>query len=135
MLKNNIFKKKILVSLFLSVVFGLFFLAGSVAAQTAPPAPSSQGSLGNLDWSSLNKLKLTGTGGVQTLIGRIIKAVMGVIGSIALIMFVFGGLMWMTAAGNAEKTGKALKIITWSSLGIMVIFSAYILVQFVFSAF
>jgi hypothetical protein len=50
-------------------------------------------------------------------------------------MFVYGGLMWMTAAGNSEKTGKALKIITWSSLGIVVIFSAYVLVQFVFSAF
>ena len=133
--KNNISKNKMLIFSFVFVIFGLFFFAGSAAAQTTPP-PAPTSPLGDLDWSSLNKLGgLRGASGVQTLIGRVIKIVMGVVGSIALIMFVAGGLMWMTAAGNAERTGKALRIITWSSLGIVVIFSAYILTQFVFSAF
>lgn len=86
-------------------------------------------------FKSLNKLNLTGTGGARILIGRAIKAVMGVIGSIALLMFVAGGFMWMTAAGNSERTAKAMRMITWSTLGIVVIFLGYALVNFIFSAF
>ena len=113
----------------------------STSEETSAPSASTdcaKSPLGcNVDLSGLNRLnlKVYGAGGVQTLLGRAIKAMMGIIGSIALLMFVAGGFMWMTASGNAERTAKALKIITWSTLGIIVIFSAYILVQFVFSAF
>lgn len=86
-------------------------------------------------FKSLNKLNLTGAGGAQILIGRAIKAMMGVIGSITLLMFVAGGFMWMTAAGNAERASKAMRMITWSTLGIVVIFLGYVLVEFIFSAF
>ena len=84
---------------------------------------------------SLNKLSLTGRSGAQTLIGRVIKTGMGVIGSIALIMFVFGGFMWMTARGNAEQVSRSLRILSWAALGIIVILSSYVLVDFLFQAF
>lgn len=133
---NNILKKYVLAGLFLSVIFGIFFFTGSADAQTTPP-PTCKNPLGcDIPWASLNKLNVAGgQAGVQTLTGRIIKTVMGVVGSLALIMFVAGGLMWMTAAGNSEKTAKAMRMIVWSSLGIVVIFSSYILVKFIFSAF
>jgi hypothetical protein len=51
----------------------------------------------------------------QTLIGKIINAVLGVVGSIALIMFIYGGFVWMTAAGNQERVGKGKEILVWSS--------------------
>lgn len=69
------------------------------------------------------------------LVGRIIRAVMGVMGSIALIMFIYGGLMWMTARGNSEKAAKALQTILWGGLGVAVILSSYAVISFIFEAF
>ncbi len=75
------------------------------------------------------------TGGVPTLIGNIIKTAMGLMGSVGLAMFVYGGLLWMTAAGNAEHQKKAINILLWSSMGIIVILASYVIVEFVFKAF
>lgn len=41
--------------------------------------------------------------GVPEILGRVIEAVLGIVGSIALIMFIYGGFMWLTSAGNAEN--------------------------------
>jgi hypothetical protein len=69
----------------------------------------------------------------QKLIGIVINSVLGVVGSIALLMFIYGGLTWMTSSGNAEKVKKGRDIILWSAIGLVVIFSAYALTRFVLS--
>lgn len=71
---------------------------------------------------------------VPTLIGKIIKAALSVVGAIALVLFIYAGIMWMTASGNEERTRSAAKIMLWTVLGLVVIFASYILVNFVFSA-
>lgn len=65
----------------------------------------------------------------QQLIGNIINAVLGVVGSIALLMFVYGGLIWMTSAGSAEKIKQGKDIIVWSAIGLAIIFFAYGMVR------
>jgi len=65
----------------------------------------------------------------QEIIGKIINSVMGIVGSIALLMFIFGGLTWMTSAGKAEQIKKGRDIIVWSAIGLVIIFSAYGLVR------
>jgi len=72
---------------------------------------------------------------VPDLIGNLIKTALGFVGSIALVMFVGGGLLWMTAMGNAERQKKAMNMILWSSLGVLVILSSYVIVSFVLRAF
>lgn len=69
----------------------------------------------------------------QALIGRVLNSVFGVVGSIALLMFVYGGLVWMTSSGNADKVKKGRDILIWSAIGLVVIFSAYALVRVVIS--
>ena len=69
-----------------------------------------------------------------TLMGRVINAVLGIVGSIALVMFIYGGFSWMTAAGNQESVTKGRNILIWATVGLIVIFSAYALVKFVFTA-
>lgn len=65
------------------------------------------------------------------IIGQVINAVLGVVGSLALLMFVYGGFTWMLAAGNSERIEKGKNIIIWAVLGLVVIFSAYAIVNFV----
>jgi len=68
---------------------------------------------------------------IQQLIGRIIQYLLGFSGVIALVMFIYGGLSWMTAQGNQEKLTKAKNTLVWSVIGLILIFSSYALAKFV----
>jgi TRAP-type C4-dicarboxylate transport system permease small subunit len=65
------------------------------------------------------------------LTGRVIRAAMGISGAVALIMFIWGGVQWMSSQGNAEKTKKAQNTLLWSVIGLIAIFGAYTLLNFV----
>lgn len=62
---------------------------------------------------------------IRVILGRVIRGLLSVIGSLALLMFVYGGVLWMTSAGNSERVKKGKDIIVWAVLGLGVIFSAY----------
>jgi len=83
-----------------------------------PPGLSDLNKLGNID--------------IPTVIGRFIKIGIGIIGTIALVMFVYGGLLWMISAGSPEKTKKSMDIMLWAALGVMVILASYAIVTFIF---
>lgn len=82
---------------------------------------------GTMGTDNVEKLKnpLPGVTSPQILIGKVIDAALGVVGSLALLMFVFGGITWMTSAGSAEKVKKGRDILVWSAIGLVIVFSAY----------
>ncbi|MFZ4648071.1 MAG: pilin [Patescibacteria group bacterium] len=67
---------------------------------------------------------------VYSLVGRIISVILGLVGSIALVMFIYGGLLWMTSAGAADRVKKGREAILWSVIGMAVIFASYGLTKF-----
>lgn len=67
------------------------------------------------------------------LIGLIIKAVLGVIGGLALVMAVWGGFQWLTSAGNTEKVKKGTQTMLWAIVGLILVFGSYVLVNAVFN--
>jgi len=68
----------------------------------------------------------------QALIGFIIKTALGLSGSIALIYFIIGGFTWMTAQGKAEQVKKGRDTLLWATIGLVIIFSAYSILNFLF---
>ncbi|OGF21664.1 hypothetical protein A2316_01240 [Candidatus Falkowbacteria bacterium RIFOXYB2_FULL_38_15] len=72
---------------------------------------------------------------IVPLIGRVIKTALGVVGAIALLMFVYGGLIWLTSGGSPDKIKKGMDVLIWVAIGLVVIFASYTLVDFVFTAF
>ncbi|MBT3948482.1 hypothetical protein HOF40_00150 [Candidatus Parcubacteria bacterium] len=84
------------------------------------------------DIKKLNKL---GTDDINIVFANIIKAGLGVLGSLALVMIVYGGALWMTAAGNAEREKKGLQVLIWAGLGVVIIFASYAILDFVFDIF
>lgn len=100
----------------------------------APLAKAAPGEGGNIPDQDTEKVSLDNPLGEKTtpqkLIGRVINAILGVVGSLTLLMFVYGGLTLMTAAGNTEKVDKGRKIITWAAVGLIIIFASYSLVDF-----
>lgn len=70
---------------------------------------------------------------IPELIGYIIKAILGITGAVALFMFVYGGVMMIISGGKTDKIQKAKDVLTWAIIGLVVIFSSYLLVAFVIS--
>ena len=69
---------------------------------------------------------------VPDLIGKIISGALGVVGSLALLMFIYGGITWMTSGGNEEKIKKGKQILIWAVFGIVIIFTSYSILNLVF---
>lgn len=72
-----------------------------------------------------------GTQSIPVIIGQVVRALLSLIGLIALVMFIYGGLLWMTSAGNTDKIDTAKKTLIWSSIGVLVTLGAASLVNFV----
>ncbi|MGI6374273.1 MAG: pilin [Patescibacteria group bacterium] len=72
---------------------------------------------------------LSGVSSPNVLIGKVINYVMGLVGTLALIMLIYGGISWMVSSGNPEKVKKSMNIIVWSVLGLAAVFLSYALVQ------
>lgn len=70
---------------------------------------------------------------VQQAVGGFINNLLGFVGVIALVMFVYGGFRYMTAGGSEEAVTKAKKTIVWATLGLVAVFGAYAMVNFVIS--
>ena len=82
--------------------------------------------------SSINLTNPLGsTKDVPTLIGKVINGVLGVVGSLALLMFIYGGFMWMLSAGNEKMVEKGKNTLMWAAAGLVVIFMSYTLVKFI----
>jgi hypothetical protein len=74
------------------------------------------------------------TTSLPTLIGRVIRAILGITGSLALAVFVYGGLIWMTAAGNTERIQKGKNTLSWAAIGLAVMFLSYSVVRYILTA-
>jgi hypothetical protein len=66
------------------------------------------------------------------IIGKVIEAILGIVGSLALLMFIYGGFTWMLAAGNNERVQKGKEILIWATVGLIVIFSSYAMIKLIF---
>lgn len=62
---------------------------------------------------------------------RASKWILGIVGSLALLMFVYGGFMFLISAGSSDKVSKAKTIITAAVVGLIIVFSSYLIIQFV----
>ena len=75
-----------------------------------------------------------GSSSIPQLVSNIIKAAVGIVGSLALLVFVYGGFLWLTSGGEAGKVQQGKDAMKWAIIGLLVVFSSYALVSFVLSA-
>jgi len=61
----------------------------------------------------------------------LISLLMTFLGIIAVVIMLYGGFVWMTAAGNEDKVASAKKIIAAGVIGLIVILAAFLIVNFV----
>jgi hypothetical protein len=68
---------------------------------------------------------------LSVIIGRIIQALIGFVGVIILILMLYAGFLWMTAAGNEERVASAKKIIIGAMAGAVIVIGAYAITSFI----
>jgi len=71
---------------------------------------------------------------LRTIIARIINFALGFLGIIAVVIILFGGFKWMTAAGNEDKVSEARKLLVAGIIGLVIILAAWAVSTFVISA-
>ncbi len=112
--------KKIFFILSLLACLSIFCPSAVLAADTL-----GQGMLSD----SVGKLGLESD--LQNSLANVISTVLSVVGTVFLVLTVAGGIMWMTAAGNDERIGKAKKIIVGAAIGLVISLTAYTITYFV----
>lgn len=102
------------------------FAAGSADYGTIPSLSSiNKGVSGSAVFGSSN---------LSEIIAGVISVILGFLGVITVLIILWGGFIWMTAAGEPDKVDKAKKMIYSGIIGLVIIFAAYAIANFVMSA-
>jgi len=83
------------------------------------------------DWPGITPVpggRLTGSGGI---IDTVITWVLILAGAIAVIYLIYGGLLYITASGDAEKATKGRTALINAIIGIIIIALAFVIVRWV----
>ncbi|MBT4121015.1 MAG: hypothetical protein HOA57_01320 [Candidatus Magasanikbacteria bacterium] len=112
-------KKFYLLVIIIVILFTPFFV---VHAQYGIDVTADQTPITNFKGASL-----------QTMIGELLGAVLSLVGILFFALMVYGGVVWMSAAGNQEREKKAGGIMIGATIGVVIVLSSYVLVGFLFS--
>ncbi len=105
----------------LTVLTGVIF-AGVVSAQN----------LGGTNLSNIASKAGVSTGQtLETRVGGIIAAILGMLGTVFLVLTIYAGVLWMTASGEEAKIEKAKEILKAAIIGLAIVLSAYTITYFV----
>jgi type IV secretory pathway VirB2 component (pilin) len=77
---------------------------------------------------------LGSTDNPDQVIANVIQVFLGLVGGIALLIFVYGGFMMLISRGNPEKVKSGQDALVWATLGLIIIFGSYGIVRLIFQA-
>lgn len=125
--------KKFLKSNSLVILFSLLLAVSFLAAPLT--GVESATILENLGKTAADPFNAPETGVTTTtpgqLVGQIIQIILGFTGTVAFVIFLYGGFLWMTARGSEEQVTKAKKHLTNGAIGTIVIILAYSATYFI----
>ena len=68
------------------------------------------------------------------MIAKAIRVFLGVLGVVFIILIISAGWSWFSAGGDPSKVKKAKELLINSTIGLIIIFSAYSITYFIFSS-
>lgn len=68
---------------------------------------------------------------ITAAIGLVIRVLIGMLGIVFLLLTIYAGFTWMTAAGDTKKVDKAKGILTTAVIGLVIVLAAYSITSFV----
>ena len=107
---------KFIKNIFLTVIFGLLMAFPAYAFEIVPKCAKG---------ATVPPLSC-----FLELAVNVSKLILGITGSLALLMFVYGGIMLMISRGNQEQVKKGKEILSKALIGVIIIFGAYVAINF-----
>lgn len=68
----------------------------------------------------------------KKIIGIILKGILGLLGTIALLAFVYGGALWLFSRGDPKEVQKGLDTMLYAGIGIIIVLGSYAILQRIF---
>lgn len=65
---------------------------------------------------------------------RVSQVILGLVGSLSLMAFVYGGVLFLISGGSSERVTKGRQAITGAVIGLAIVFASYAIITFVFVA-
>ncbi len=129
------FKKIIFICLFLFLIFGglgATYGQGLVPSDRRGDCPDNySGNCGDYQLNDFVALAI-----------NIAKWILGIVGSLCLLMIIYGGFMMIISGenvvsegGKSTKINKGKKTITAALIGLIIVFASYLIIKFVLAAF
>jgi len=119
-------KKRKLVTIGVFVFLFFCFFANSSLAEGILPTPSADkcpsGYTGNCGGYTLNDFVVLAV--------SIAKWILGIVGSLALLFFVYGGVTMIISAGSSEKIEEGKTILKNAVIGLVIVFVSWTIINF-----
>lgn len=113
----------------------------TVTSGIVPPASSSSSgsgsSAGTRQTSAADFVTLPNPIKCNTatcLIGQVVRYILGIIAILATLMFIWGGVIMLTAGGNEKRVTQAKETLTWAALGVIVVLLSWTIIAAVLRA-
>lgn len=65
---------------------------------------------------------------------NISTGILGIIGSVVLLMFVYGGFVWITSEGDPERVNRGKQTVVNAIIGLALVLGAYAIMNFVIAS-
>lgn len=126
-------RKKFLSTAFAALLFvgaGVFLFAGDASAQLSDIVG---GLLPKCNWAgdpSRGILAETyGLGAFVELAVNILKLIWGILGSLAIVMFVWGGFLWLTARGEENQIKQGWDTLINAVIGVLIVLGSWVIIN------
>jgi Type IV secretion system pilin len=98
------------------------FAAGLLPSTESGTGPTSCGSPNGCGNYSLND--------ILSVAVTVANWILGSVGAIALLFFVYGGFVFILSGGNEERVKQGKQILMNSIIGLAIVFASYLIIQF-----
>lgn len=111
-----------------------YLLAGAAIASapfvSAAPVLAAELDLSN-SLGTVNDETGLSDAGLEETLGTLINIALSLLGIVFLLLTLYAGWLWMTAAGDSKQTQKAKDILITAVVGLVILLSAYAISSFV----
>lgn len=93
-------------------------------------APSFLKEIGSvLGWGAVSSSAVAGAATLSQIATNVLNFLLSIVGVLAIIMLVVGGIMYLTAAGDEDRIDTGKKIVKYSVIGILVALASLVIVS------
>ena len=101
-------------------------VAGSVSTLSGGGGNTAgSAAAGGVSWVKIENPLSNNVTDFRVILSNLINAGMGILGSVTLLVFVYGGFLWLVSAGSPEKIKKGSQAMLWAVIGLFLVFGSY----------